>query len=56
MEIVGGRQEKMDGRCSTGQSSQWVVVPMEEEEEEEEEEKRRRRKRRRRRRKLDRSQ
>ena len=27
----------MEGRCSTGQSPQWAVVPMEEEEEEEEE-------------------
>jgi len=26
----------MEGQCSTGQSSQWAVVPMEEEEEEEE--------------------
>jgi hypothetical protein len=24
----------MEGSCSTGQSSQWAVVPMEEEEEE----------------------
>ena len=38
MDRVGGRQEKMEGHCSTGQSSQWAVVPMEEEEEEEEEE------------------
>ena len=38
MEGVGGRQEKMKGHCSKGQSPQWVVVPMEEEEEEEEEE------------------
>ena len=29
----------MEGHCSTGQSPQWAVVPMEEEEEEEEEEK-----------------
>ena len=29
----------MDGRCSTGQSPQWTVVPMEEEEEEEEKKK-----------------
>ena len=36
MERVGGRQEKMEGHCSTGQSPQWDVVPMEEEEEEEE--------------------
>ena len=28
----------MEGHCSTGQSPQWAVVPMEEEEEEEEEE------------------
>ena len=28
----------MKGHCSTGQSPQWAVVPMEEEEEEEEEE------------------
>jgi len=27
----------MKGNCSTGQSPQWAVVPMEEEEEEEEE-------------------
>jgi hypothetical protein len=27
---------KMEGYCSTGQSPQWAVVPMEEEEEEEE--------------------
>ena len=38
MERAGGRQEKMEGHCSTGQSPQWAVVPMEEEEEEEEEE------------------
>ena len=38
MERVGGRWEKMEGHCSTGQSPQWAVVPMEEEEEEEEEE------------------
>ena len=37
MERVGGRWEKMEGHCSTGQSPQWVVVPMEEEEGEEEE-------------------
>ena len=36
VERVGGRYEKMKGHCSTGQSSQWAVVPMEEEEEEEE--------------------
>jgi len=28
----------MEGHCSTGQSPQWAVVPMEEEEEKEEEE------------------
>jgi len=28
----------MEGHCSTGQRSQWALVPMEEEEEEEEEE------------------
>ena len=38
MERVRGRQEKMEGQCSTGQSPQWAVVPMEEEEEEKEEE------------------
>ena len=32
MERVGGRYEKMEGHCSTGQSPQWAVVPMEEEE------------------------
>ena len=26
--------KKMEGRCSTGQSPKWAVVPMEEEEEE----------------------
>jgi len=31
----------MEGHCSTGQSPQWAVVPMEEEEEEEEEEEKR---------------
>ena len=36
MESVGGRQEKTEGHCSTGQSPQWAVVPMEEDEEEEE--------------------
>ena len=35
MDRVGGRQENMEGDCSTGQSPQWAVVPMEEEEEEE---------------------
>ena len=39
MERVGGRQEKMEGHCSTGQSPQWAVVPMEEKEEEEEKKK-----------------
>ena len=29
MERVGGRQGKMEGHCSTGQSQQWAVVPME---------------------------
>ena len=28
----------MEGHCSTGQSPQWAVVPMEEDKEEEEEE------------------
>jgi len=28
----------MEGHCSTGQSPQWAVLPMEDEEEEEEEE------------------
>jgi hypothetical protein len=31
MERVGDREEKMEGSCSTGQSPQWAVVPMEEE-------------------------
>jgi len=35
-ELVADRK-KMEGYCSTGQSPQWAVVPMEEEEEEEEE-------------------
>jgi hypothetical protein len=30
MERVGDRK-KMEGYCSTGQSPQWAVVPMEEE-------------------------
>jgi hypothetical protein len=34
-ELVADR-EKMEGHCSTGQSSQWAVVLMEEEEKEEE--------------------
>jgi hypothetical protein len=40
MERVGDRWEKMEGSCSTGQSPQWTVVPVEEEEggEEEDEE------------------
>jgi len=29
MERVGGRQEKMEGHCWTGQSPQWAVVAME---------------------------
>ena len=33
MERVGDRQGKMEGYCSTGQSPQWAVVPMEEAEE-----------------------
>ena len=35
MDRVGGRKERMEGHCSTGQSPQWAVVPLEEEEEEE---------------------
>jgi len=31
MERVGGRSEKMGGHCSTDQSPQWAVVPLEEE-------------------------
>jgi len=42
--------KKMEGYCSTGQSPQWAVVPMEEEEEEKKKRKRRRRRRGRRRR------
>jgi hypothetical protein len=38
MERVGDREEKMEGFCSTGQSPQRAVVPVEEEEEEEGEE------------------
>ena len=34
-ELVAERKKK-EGHCSTGQSPQWAVVPMEEEEEEEE--------------------
>ena len=33
MDRVGGREEKMERHCSTGQSPQWAVVPREEEEE-----------------------
>jgi len=33
MERVGGRWEKMEGHCSTGQSPQGAEVPIEEEEE-----------------------
>jgi len=32
MDRVRGREEKMEGHCSTGRSPQWAVVPMEEEE------------------------
>jgi hypothetical protein len=32
MERVGDRWEKMEGYCSTGQSPQRAVVPVEEEE------------------------
>jgi hypothetical protein len=32
MERADDRQEKMEGSCSTGQSPQWAVVPVEEEE------------------------
>jgi hypothetical protein len=35
MERVGDRWEKMEGSCSTGQSPQQAVLPVEEEEEEE---------------------
>jgi hypothetical protein len=38
MERGGDRWEKLDGYCSTGQSPQRAVVPVEEEEDEEEEE------------------
>jgi hypothetical protein len=38
MERVGDRWEEMEGSCSTGQSPQRAVVPVEEEGEEEEEE------------------
>jgi hypothetical protein len=33
MERVGDRLEKMEGSCSTGQSPQRAVVPVEDEEE-----------------------
>jgi hypothetical protein len=33
MKGVGDREENMEGSCSTGQSPQWAVVPVEEEEE-----------------------
>jgi len=39
LQVLGVRRwrdlvtEKMEGHCSTGQSPQWAVVPMEEEEE-----------------------
>jgi hypothetical protein len=36
MERVGDRWKKIEGSCSTGQSPQRAVVPVEEEEEEEE--------------------
>jgi hypothetical protein len=35
VERDGDRWGKMEGYCSTGQSPQWAVVPLEEEEEEE---------------------
>ena len=38
MERVGGRQGKMEGHCSAGQSPQWAVVLMEGEEEEDDDE------------------
>jgi hypothetical protein len=38
MERAGDRYEKMEGSCSTGQSPQLSVVPVEEEEEEKDEE------------------
>ena len=38
MDRVCGREKKMEGNCSIGQSTQWAVVSMEEEEEEEDEE------------------
>jgi len=33
IDRVGGRLGKMEGHCSTGQSPQWAVMPMEEENE-----------------------
>ena len=33
MERVDGRWEKMEEHCSTGQSPQWAVVPIDDEEE-----------------------
>ena len=42
-------RKKMEGYCSTGQSPQWAVVPVEEEEEEEEDRRRRKKKEERRR-------
>jgi hypothetical protein len=33
MERAGDKWEKMEGSCSTGQSPQWAVVPVEEKEE-----------------------
>jgi hypothetical protein len=30
MERFGEKKKKMEGYCSTGQSPQWAVVPMEE--------------------------
>jgi hypothetical protein len=35
MERIGDRSEKMEGSCSTGQSPQQAVEPVEDEEEEE---------------------
>jgi hypothetical protein len=32
MKRVGDRWKKMEGSCSTGQSPQWAVLPVEEEE------------------------
>jgi hypothetical protein len=44
MERVGDRWEKIEGYCSTGQSPQRAVVPVEEEEEVEEEKKKKKKK------------